>query len=102
MASTREELRQEIRDGDTETRRHMDRLHAEILERMDATAAETRRHFGVVGEELRTDIKAIAEGLGALDEKVDRFRGEVTEEFAKVDRRLLHLQVRVLRRSDPS
>ena len=97
-----DQLRQEIRDGDAETRRHMDFLHAQLLERMDATAAETRRHFGVVAEDLRSDIKAVAEGLGALDEKVERFRGEVNQEFARVDRRLLHLQVRVIDRSDPS
>lgn len=96
------DLRWEIRDGDVETRRYMEVLHAQILERMDATAAETRRHFDVVSESLRSDIKTVAEGLGALDEKVGRFRGEVTQEFAKVDRRLLHLQVRVIDRPDPA
>jgi len=58
--------------------------------------------MGVVAEDLRSDIKAVAEGLGALDEKVERFRGEVREDFGRVDRRLLHLEVRVIGRSGPS
>jgi DNA anti-recombination protein RmuC len=102
IEQVRTELRQEIRDGDRETRRYMEVLHAQLLERMDATAAETRRHFGVVSESLRSDIKTVAEGVGALDEKVERFRGEVNQEFAKVDRRFLHLQVRAIERPDPA
>lgn len=84
-----ENLRREIRE-----------TAAAILDRVDAAAAETRRHFGVVAEGLRSDFKAVAEGLGALDEKVERFRGEVREDFGRVDRRLLHLEVRVIGRSD--
>ena len=34
----------------------------------------TRRHFDVVSESLRDDIRIIAEGLIALDAKVDRMR----------------------------
>ena len=98
----RAELRQEIRDSAAETRSHMELFEARLLGRMDATAAETRRYFGVVAEDLKSDIKAVAEGLGALDEKVERFRGEVREDFGRVDRRLLHLEVRVIGRSDPA
>lgn len=32
------------------------------------TAEEIRRHFNVVGESLRTEIRAVAEGLGGLRE----------------------------------
>jgi tetrahydromethanopterin S-methyltransferase subunit G len=102
MATMGTQLRQEIRDGDAETRRHMDFLHGQLLERLAVTAAETRRYISVVAEGLKSDIKAVAEGLGALDEKVELFRGEVNQEFAKVDRRLLHLQVRVIDRPNPS
>ena len=84
----------------TETRLQMERFESGILARFDASAAETRRYMGVVAEDLRSDIKAVAEGLGALDEKVERFRGEVRDDFRKVDRRLLHLEVRVIGRSD--
>jgi hypothetical protein len=97
----RAELRQEIRDSAAATRRQMELFEARLLERIDATAIETRRYFGVVAEDLKSDIRAVAEGLGALDEKVERFRGEVREDFGRVDRRLLHLEVRVIGRSDP-
>jgi hypothetical protein len=106
-------LRQEIRVSAEDGRAHVGQVVADlrqemretaaaILDRVDASAAETRRHFDVVAEGLRSDIKTVAEGLGALDEKVERFRGEVHHEFAKVDRRLLHLEVRVIGRSDPT
>jgi DNA anti-recombination protein RmuC len=98
----RAELRQEIQASAAETRLQMEQFESRILARVDESAAETRRYFGVVAEDLRSDIKAVAEGLGALDERVERFRGEVREDFGRVDRRLLHLEVRVIGRSDPA
>ena len=96
----RTDLRQEIRASASETRLQMEQFESRVLARVDASAAETCRYMGVVAEDLRSDIKAVAEGLGALDEKVERFRGEVRKDFSKVDRRLLHLEVRVIGRSD--
>ena len=98
----RTELRQEVRESAAETRLQMEQFESRLLARVDASAAETRRYMGVVAEDLRSDIKAVAEGLGALDEKVERFHGEVREDFGRVDRRLLHLEVRVIGRSDPA
>ena len=98
----RVDLRQEIQASAAETRLQMEQFESRILARVDESAAETRRYFGVVAEDLRSDIKAVAEGLGALDERVERFRGEVREDFGRVDRRLLHLEVRVIGRSDPA
>ncbi|MDP2703219.1 MAG: hypothetical protein Q8P98_14245, partial [Candidatus Rokubacteria bacterium] len=50
------------------------------------TAAETRRHFDVVAEHLRHDIRGIAEGVIVLSERVDRLgtglRTEMDERFA--------------------
>ncbi len=50
------------------------------------TAAETRRHFDVVAESLRHDIRGIAEGVIGLSERVDRLgsglRTEMDERFA--------------------
>src|SRR6266511_1274779 len=96
------ELRQEIRDSEAETRRRMEQFEARFTASLESSAAETCRYFGVVAEDLKSDIKAVAEGLGALDEKVERCRGEVREDFGRVDRRLLHLGVRVIGRSDPA
>ena len=89
------DLREEIRSS-------FQQVVVELRQEIRSSAAETRRHFNVVGEDLKSDIKAVAEGLGALDEKVERFRGEVREDFGRVDRRLLHLEVRVIGRSDPA
>jgi len=67
-------------------------LRAEIA----ASAAETRRHFDVVADRLMDKIQLVGEGVLGVDQKLDRFRGEVTEEFRKVDRRLLRLEARVI------
>ena len=61
-----------------------------------ASAAETRRHFDVVADRLMDKIQLVGEGVIGVDQKVDRFRGEVADEFRKVDRRLLRLEARVI------
>jgi hypothetical protein len=45
------------------------------------TAAETRRHFDVVGESLRQDIRAVAEGVAATTERLDRVEASVKTEM---------------------
>lgn len=67
-------------------------LRAEIA----ASAAETRRHVGVVGDRLMDTIQLVGEGVIGVDQKLDRFRGEVAEEFRRVDRRLLRLEARAI------
>jgi len=47
-----------------------------------ASAAETRRHFDVVADRLMDKIQRVGEGVIGVDQKLDRFRGEVVEEFA--------------------
>ena len=58
---------------------------------VEARTTETRRHFDVVAEDMQSKVQLVAEGLLALDQKVERFREEVHEDFRKVDRRLLRL-----------
>jgi hypothetical protein len=84
----REDLRQDIQASAAD-------LRQEFRQDIQASAAETRRHFEVVAESLRSDIQVVAEGLSTLDEKVERFRDEVHQEFGKVDRRFLHLEARI-------
>ncbi len=50
------DLRGEIRSGDAETRAYVDGS-------IQGSAAETRRHFEVVGESLRGEIRALAEAM---------------------------------------
>jgi hypothetical protein len=92
-------LREEMSAMGADLRQEIQTSVAVVLARIDASAAETRRYMGVVAEDLKSDIKAVAEGLGALDEKVERLRGEVRKDFGKMDRRLLHRQARVIGRS---
>jgi hypothetical protein len=67
-------------------------LRAEIA----AGAAETRRHFDVVADRLMDKVQLVSEGVIGVDQKLDRFRGEVAEEFHRVDRRLLRLETRAI------
>jgi hypothetical protein len=67
-------------------------LRAEIA----ASAAETRRHFDVVADRLMDKIQLVGEDVIGVDQKLDRFRGEVTDEFRTVDRRLLRLEARAI------
>jgi len=49
----------------------------EVNRRIDAEAHETRNHFGVIGEALREDIRAVAEGVVAATEGIARLRTEM-------------------------
>jgi hypothetical protein len=70
--------------------RWLDQIRAMIME----SAQETRRHFDVVAEGMRSEVRVIAEGHTMLSEKLDRFQDEVRREFRRVDRRLLRLEAR--------
>ncbi|KRT64862.1 MAG: hypothetical protein XU13_C0153G0004, partial [Candidatus Rokubacteria bacterium CSP1-6] len=41
---------------------------------VEARTTETRRHFDVVAEDMQSKVQLVAEGLLALDQKVERFR----------------------------
>ena len=57
-----------------------------LRQEMRETAEETRRHFHVIAEDLRHDIRGVAEGVIGLSERVDRMdtslRAEMSERFA--------------------
>ena len=46
---------------------------------------EVKRHFGVVADGLRSDIRLVAEGHAALDLKFDTMRGGVSALDLKLD-----------------
>ncbi len=71
----------------------VDRRFTEVDARLDEMAtkqelreqqAETRRHFEVVAEGLRSEIRQVAEGVLSVDEKLGRFRQEVQAEFDEI------------------
>jgi hypothetical protein len=71
-------------------------VKSELRAEITASAAETRRHFDVGGDRLMDKIQLVGEGVIGVDQKLDRFRGEVAEEFRRVDRRLLRLEARAI------
>jgi hypothetical protein len=58
------------------------------------SADETRRHFDVVAESIRSDVRVVAEGHVGLVERLDRFQQEVRRDLRRVERRLLRLEAR--------
>jgi hypothetical protein len=80
-----EGLRAEIRSGDVETRAYV-----------DISAVETRRHFDVVGESLRADIRSLAEFMSMAIEGMDRRAGEQGRRSDGIEGRVLGLDARVL------
>jgi len=71
-------------------------VKSELRAEIAASAAETRRHFDVVADRLMDKIQLVGEGVIGVDQKLERFRGEVAEEFRRVDRRLLRLEARAI------
>jgi len=54
--------------------------------RQENTAAhtETRRHFDVVAEDLRSEVRAVAEGVIANTERIDSLRSDMNQQFSEV------------------
>ena len=48
------------------------------------TAEEIKRHFNVVAEDLRSEIRTVAEGFIATNERLDRMESRMAEEFGEV------------------
>ena len=55
------------------------------------TTDEIKRHFNVVAEGLRSEIRTVAEGLGAnndrldrFEERLDRIESRLAEEFGEI------------------
>src|SRR5712692_8965264 len=61
--------------------------------RIDASAAETRRHMGVVAEGFKSNITLVTEGVVTLTE---RLSAEMREGVEIIDRRLLRVETRLL------
>ena len=66
-------LRREIRAGAAET--------GELRREVRETAGETRRHFDVVAESIRSDVRAVAEGVAANSEAIERLGRELRTEM---------------------
>ena len=64
---------------DKETREFLDNKFDAIDEkfsRIDKRFEETQRHFGVIAEDLRTEIRHVAEGHGVIRNEIQTLREE--------------------------
>ena len=99
IAASREEARRytdaQIAASREEARRYTEQMVAAMRQETDEQTAENRRLYQVLGESLISRIQLVAEGVATVDGKLDEFREEVRGNFARVDRRLLRLEVRV-------
>ena len=66
-----DEMRHHFAESAEETKHHFDLRADEIRAHADERAEETKRHFEVVAESLRSEIRLVAEGLGATNERLD-------------------------------
>ena len=85
----------------------IDQRFAELRRELHERSAETRRHFDVVAEGLRGDIRLVAEGHSVLVARIERVEqaieamgreilAAVKFSFAELDRRLTRLETLTL------
>ena len=86
------DLRAEIRSGDAELRDALGQLAVDL----DAATTEMRRHFDVVGEALRGDIRSLAELMAISNERVGRRMDEGDSRTGGLEGRVLGLEARVM------
>jgi uncharacterized protein YceH (UPF0502 family) len=48
------------------------------------TADEIKRHFSVVAESLRSDVRSVADAVTATNERLDRFEARIAEDFGEI------------------
>jgi hypothetical protein len=71
----------------------------DAMQRGNAAAhAETRRHFDIVAEELRHEVRIVAEGVGSLTERIDRLEVQIAKVTDNLDTRVTHLEAASSRR----
>ena len=77
-------------------RRAIDRAVAPLAtkEELLAEGERTRRHFDVVAESLRSEIRLIADGHVHLSQRMDASEARTTQAIASLDRRVTRLEAR--------
>ena len=59
-------------------------MDEDLRKAIESSAAETRRHFDTVAEQLASKIETVAEGVLSTNERLDRFQTKMHEEFDDV------------------
>ena len=68
---------------------------AELRAHLEAPTTEMRRHFDVVGEALRGDIRSLAELMAISNERMGRTISEQDSRAGGLEGRVLGLEARV-------
>jgi hypothetical protein len=76
---TRDHRGKMIGMADEDLKRLLEAMQRENL----AAHADTRRHFDVVSEATRHEIRLVAESVAAVNEKVDREAGDIRSEMRR-------------------
>jgi hypothetical protein len=97
--ATREEMHAAIKAATAPlaTRNELLATRDELCAALRAEGDETRRHFDVVAESIRMDVRVIAERHTYLSERLGTLESGVTRDKARVDERLLRLEARTKR-----
>ena len=64
----------------------------ELLQAVGEGGERRRRHFDVLMEKVRADLRLVAEQQAALLHKIDDFRIELKADLVALDRRLMRLE----------
>ena len=78
----RAELRAEIQRAADEVRTE---LRTELSAKIEGTAETLRRHFGVVAESLRWELRAVAEGTLGNTAAIERLEAEMNRRFVSAE-----------------
>jgi hypothetical protein len=81
LAEARADLSQEITAVREAGRADLAEAMATLRTEIRTEATETRRHFDVVAEGLRSDIRLVAEGVVANTESIERLRSDISREM---------------------
>jgi polyphosphate kinase len=74
------------------TKDELQSVESTLRDEIRAEGVQSRRHFDIVAESLRDDIRLIAEGQAALTHGVAAMRTELKHDIAGLDRRLTRLE----------
>lgn len=59
---------------------------------MNGGLEEVKRHFEVLAEDLRSDIKLLAEGIAGVNERLDRELGGIRGEMSEFRQEILEFR----------
>lgn len=87
-----DDLKRLIETSGAETRRHFDVVAEALRDEVRAEVNDVKHHFDVFAERVDKKVDLLAETMSLLDEKLERFRTDVNNRFDAVDMRFTDTQ----------